>query len=155
MKLRTLVILAMMLASGCLARVARRDTGQDCSAVTVLFRETNGGVGPEFVQLEGQSGYAACPVDASVPPRVKESWTNATRSVFVFQSAAVAKVPDAQPIHAHVERSWTHPEDGVVYRYAEYTLVFNSCDFWYSPQANWKCAPATTGSGSSSTHAGN
>jgi hypothetical protein len=140
---RVALALLLVLIPACLARVVRRGPGEDCSAVTALFRETNGGVGPEFVQLEGQSGYVACPTSASVPAPLKQSWTNANQNVFVFQSAAVAKIPDAQPIHASVERSWTHPEDGVLYRYAEYMLVFNSCDFWYSPAANTKCAPTT------------
>jgi hypothetical protein len=138
--MRAIHLFVAVLAAGC-TRTLIRGTGDDCSAVAITFREAPGGVGLEFVDLDGASGYIACSAAEKATPTLVEAWQNANNNAFVFHSAAVASVPNSVPVGAKLERKWTHPQDGVIYRYAEFTFVFSGCDFWYSPMANTKCAP--------------
>jgi hypothetical protein len=92
------------------------------------FRETNGGVGPEIYDIAGKqnaavSWYATCPAGNDIPPEVAHSWT---------QYWAGDRHASAPPFHAVQGRTWSHAEQGVVYRYTTYTLFFHGCDFWYN-----------------------
>jgi hypothetical protein len=124
-----------------------RPPGQDCVRAYVVVKEANGGTGKEFDFLESAViyqdapkpiAYAACPAERQVPPDVARAWLEKKHPSLTPDQER--KANGARPVDAHLVKMWTEPKMGVLYKYSEYALYFQGCDFWMN-DGDGSCAP--------------
>jgi hypothetical protein len=136
------ITVSMLLAAGlpgCAALLhppRARPAEAQCVLVNATFREASGGVGREFVEMDGQhmansTFYTACPTDNHIPSDIKKQWAA------VWNDPRFSK---GAPYHSEELNTWTEPHNGVLYKYSKHAIYFHNCDFWFS--LNDECTPA-------------